>query len=80
MPLLSPVFREINYQRISSLNDKGYQPATIASIISDETGEKILTPDVRGYLKLQKAGSARMLVTKKGLNEIKEPPAGREAA
>lgn len=70
MPLLSPVFREINFQRIRQLDDQGYQPATIARIINDETGakEKILTPDVRGYLKLQRLGSQKMLISKKGLN------------
>jgi hypothetical protein len=72
MPLLSPVFREINFQRIRQLDTQGYQPATIAKIINDETGrkEKVLAPDVRGYLKMQKLGSERMLVSKKGLDGI----------
>lgn len=82
MPLLSPVFREINYQRINNLSSQGFTPATIARIINDETNakEKILAPDVRGYLKLQRAGSERMLVTKKGLDEIKGHPNDPEPA
>jgi hypothetical protein len=76
MPLLSPVFREINYQRIRQLDADGFQPATIARIVNDETRgkEKILAPDIRGYLKLQKMGSERMLVSQKSMNGINGLP------
>lgn len=78
MPLLSPIFREVNFQRIRQLYADGYQPATIAKIINDETGakEKVLAPDVRGYLKMQRLGSEVMLVSKKGMNNLADDAPG----
>jgi len=72
VPLLSPVFRELNFQRIRQLDEEGYQPATIARIINEQTGAKvkILAPDVRGYLKMQQLGSEKMLISKKAVESI----------
>jgi len=78
MPLLSPIFREINFQRIRQLDAGGYQPATIAKIINDESDakEKVYAPDVRGYLKLQRMGSEVMLISKKGMNSLADDAPG----
>jgi hypothetical protein len=82
MPLLAPLFRELNFQRIRQLDAGGYQPATIARIVNDETGPKdrITAPDVRSYLKIQKLGSEKMLISKKGINSIANFPDEPEAA
>lgn len=76
MPLLSPVFREVNFQRIRQLDEEGYQPATIARIINEQPGAKvkIFAPDVRGYLKLQQLGSEKMLISKKAMGGIVGSP------
>ncbi len=77
MPVLAPLFREINYSRITQLDEKGMSPQTIVSIIRDETDSQVkLTPaDIRSYLKIQGVASEQMLITKPTMKEVlKRPP------
>ncbi|MCL8300882.1 hypothetical protein [Pseudomonas mosselii] len=72
MPILASGFREKNFKRIDQLYKTGFSPQTIASVIRDETGGDVkLTPaDIRSYLKIQGAGSKRMLVTKSTMKAL----------
>ncbi|MGQ7860236.1 hypothetical protein ACUN0G_13200 [Pseudomonas sp. 32A] len=77
MPVLAPLFREINYSRITQLDEAGMSAQTIANIIRDETDSQVkLTPsDIRSYLKIQDVASERMLITKPTMKEVlKRPP------
>ncbi|MDR6680169.1 hypothetical protein [Pseudomonas oryzihabitans] len=76
MPLFAPVFREVNYARITQLDQTGMTPQTIAHIIRDETQSEVrLTPaDIRSYLKVQGAASKRMLISKPAMKEVVQQP------
>ncbi|AZE39150.1 hypothetical protein C4K06_6162 [Pseudomonas chlororaphis subsp. aureofaciens] len=76
MPVLAPLFREINYSRITQLDEAGMSPQTIVSIIRDETDSEVkLTPaDIRSYLKIQNVASEQMLITKPTMKEVLERP------
>lgn len=74
MPILAPLFREINFTRIHELKLNGLSDATIASIVNDETQNTlgVHAQDVASYLKLTAAGSSQMLVRKKTARAISE--------
>lgn len=65
MPILAPIFRELNLRRIIDLSEAGLSNSTIARVINDKPGNKpaMTAADVNGYLKLSKAGTAEMLVS-----------------
>lgn len=72
MPLMAPVFREINYSRINTLSAAGHSTRTIASVINDQTDNhfKFTASDVKSYLKMGKAASEQMLVSKAAMNSL----------
>lgn len=72
MPVMAPVFREINLHRINKLKDRNLSDGTVASIINDETGSDFTAQDVTGYLKVTAKASEQMLVTKKTLDAVLE--------
>lgn len=74
MPVMSPFFRNLNYSRISRLDNLGYSPQTIAGMIRDESESQIqcTASDIRGYLKVQAAASKRMLISKRNLQAVME--------
>lgn len=76
MPVLAPLFREINYSRITQLDEAGMSAQTIAKIIRDENSELKITPaDIRSHLKIQDVASKQMLITKPTMKEVlKRPP------
>lgn len=64
MSVMSPVFREMNFNRINNLKKIHLSDSTIAGIVSDETGEKVSQQDITSYLKMNALASDRMLVSK----------------
>lgn len=73
MPVMSPLFRQINYSRICELRNLGYSASTIACIINDESNSpmKITEANVHGYLAVQAQASARMLISKQSMEKMK---------
>ncbi|WP_213948384.1 hypothetical protein [Luteibacter sp. dw_328] len=69
MALHSPIFREVNYGRITTLREH-FTDATVARIVSEHTGSKVSASDIRGYVKLNKVGSRRMLVSSTVIKEM----------
>jgi len=75
MGMMNPVFREMNFSRITELaSAKKLSNTSIASIISDETKQKVTASDVGGYLKLNRMASQQMLVSKPTMNAISGAP------
>ena len=74
MPLMAPVFREINYSRINTLSADGHSARTIASIMNDETDNRFrfTASDVKGYLKMGNAASEQMLISKAAMNSLEK--------
>lgn len=74
MPILAPIFRELNLRRIIDLSEAGLSNSTIARVINDKPGNKptMTAADVNGYLKLSKAGTAEMLVSAQVHKALKE--------
>lgn len=69
MPIMAPVFREINLARIEELAQT-LSDATIASIIRDETDLRIDANDVRSYRTINAAASSKMLVSRKTMRAV----------
>lgn len=67
MPILAPLFREINFSRLNDLKVAGLCDATIAGIVNDETDRKygIKPKELAAYFKITAAASGQMLVSKK---------------
>lgn len=76
MGMMSPVFREVNYGRVKELKDRNLSDATVAGIISDETGQNFTAQDVHGYLKINAVASNQMLVSKETMRVVtgNDPP------
>ncbi|HEJ3369406.1 TPA: hypothetical protein ACPHXD_005265 [Pseudomonas aeruginosa] len=70
MGMMSPVFREINYNRIKSLKERNLSDSTVAGIVSDETGEEVSTQDITSYLKMNALASDQMLVSKETMRVV----------
>lgn len=75
MGMMSPVFREINYNRIKSLKERNLSDSTVAGIVSDETGEEVSTQDITSYLKMNALASNQMLVSKETMRVVTGGPA-----
>ncbi|WP_181146302.1 hypothetical protein [Burkholderia multivorans] len=75
MGMMSPVFREINYNRIKSLKERNLSDSTVAGIVSDETGEEVSTQDITSYLKMNALASDQMLVSKETMRVVTGGPA-----
>lgn len=86
MPLLAPLFREVNHNRIKQLHDADLSPQSIASIICDETKSqvKLTASDVRSYLKVQDAAAAQMLIGQRTmralLKETQQTPSPKDVS
>ncbi|NMG31836.1 hypothetical protein [Aromatoleum evansii] len=83
MPILAPLFREVNHNRIDQLHEAGLTPQTIASVICDETKSqvKLTASDVRSYLKVQDAAAKQMLISQRTMRALlKEPQLGVKPA
>lgn len=74
MGLMSPAFRELNYAHIEKLA-KRYKDATIASMVSDKTGEDVTAQDIASYRKMNGIASRVMLVTKSAMTFGTDQPA-----
>ncbi len=70
MGMMSPVFREINYNRIKILKERNLSDSTVAGIVSDETGEEVSPQDITSYLKMNALASDQMLVSKETMRVV----------
>ena len=72
MPLLAPLFREMNHNRINQLHKSGLSPQSIASVICDETKSQIrlTVSDIRSYLKVQEAAAGQMLISQRTMRAL----------
>jgi len=70
MGMMSPVFRELNYSRVKDLKSSNLSDSTVASIISDETGQDVTTQDIGSYLKMNALASDKMLVSKRTMRVV----------
>ncbi|NIJ31386.1 hypothetical protein FHT00_003366 [Sphingomonas insulae] len=70
---MSPAFRELNYAKIKKLTER-YSDATIASMVSDKTGETVTPSDIASYLKMNGIASRVMLVTKGAMEFASNEP------
>lgn len=76
MPILAPLFREVNLNRIVELHEVGLSPRSIASVIFDDTKSQVrlTASDVQSYLKVQEAAAKQMLVSKSTMRVLKKEP------
>lgn len=79
MGMMSPAFRELNYSRVKELKGRNLRDSTVASIISDETGQDVTAQDVKSYLKMNGLASDQMLVSKESMRVVTgNEPEGQE--
>ena len=71
MPLLEPVFREINYGRINAI-EKEWGSETAAAAMNHKLGEgsNFTADQVSGYLAIQAVASKKMVVSKKSFDAV----------
>lgn len=71
MPVFEPVFREINYGRINTI-EKEWGSATAAAAMNLKLGEghNFTADQASGYLAIQAVASKKMVVSKKSIDAV----------